>query len=84
MVITCYADRMSESLAPTDQRIRDAVRTVMDGSPKVTQTALAERMGITQPAVAGLVSGRRGLIPQSLINLLDALGLELVVQPKAK
>ena len=31
-----------------------------------------------------LVSGKRGLMPESLMNVLDSLGLELVVQRRDK
>ncbi|AWN24677.1 XRE family transcriptional regulator [Deinococcus irradiatisoli] len=51
-------------------------------SPRLTQADLALKLGIKQPSVAELLGGRRGRIPQSLIDLLDALDLELVVQPK--
>ncbi|MFC4637019.1 helix-turn-helix domain-containing protein [Deinococcus hohokamensis] len=74
---------MPKDLTPTDQRIRDAVKDAMKQEPRVTQAALAERLGTSQPAVAALVNGSRGQIPQSLINLLDALGLEIVVQRKS-
>ncbi|MBB5234513.1 helix-turn-helix domain-containing protein [Deinococcus budaensis] len=74
---------MPAALSPTDQRIRDALRAAMDGSsPRVTQQALADRLGVSQPAVAAMLAGRRGQVPQSLIDMLEALGLEIVVQPK--
>lgn len=49
----------------------------------VTQAALAERLGVKQPSVADILSGRRGRQPESLLNLLGALGLELTVTLKA-
>ena len=48
----------------------------------LTQAALAKRLGIKQPSVADILSGRRGRQPESLLNLLDAAGLELTIQPK--
>jgi len=45
---------------------------------------LAQKLGIKQPGVADLISGKRGKIPQSLVDLLDALGLEIVIQPKQR
>lgn len=48
----------------------------------ITQQALADTLGIKQPSVAAIVSGDRGKIPQSLIAVLDALGLELTVRSK--
>jgi len=50
--------------------------------PRLTQQELAQRLGIKQPSVADLLSGRRGQVPQSLIDLLDALDLEIVIRPK--
>lgn len=75
---------MAKDLSPTDQRIRDAVREAMKGEPRITQAALAQRLGTSQPAIAALVNGSRGQVPQSLINLLDALDLELHVRPKER
>lgn len=76
---------MQEGLSPVDQRIREAMRLAMEThSPKLTQAALAERLGVSQPAVAALLSGRRGQIPQSLVDMLEALDLELVVQLKER
>lgn len=82
MVIPDYDVPMPQALPPTDQRIRDAIRQALNTEPRITQAALAERLGISQPAVAALINGTRGQVPQSLINMLDALGLELTVQRK--
>lgn len=49
----------------------------------LTQAALAERLGVKQPSVADILTGRRGRQPESLLNLLDAVGLELPIQPKS-
>ncbi|WP_345468165.1 helix-turn-helix transcriptional regulator [Deinococcus carri] len=83
MFMASYDAGMSDGLSPVDRRIREAMRHAMEThSPRLTQSSLAERLGISQPAVAALLSGRRGQIPQSLVDLLDALNLELVVQEK--
>ncbi|WP_345465482.1 helix-turn-helix domain-containing protein [Deinococcus carri] len=75
---------MSPLLSPTDLRIREAIRAAMEAeSPRLTQQALADRLSISQPAVAALLAGRRGQIPQSLVDLLDALGLEITLQPRS-
>lgn len=66
----------------SDKAIRDTVKRVMH-KEGLTQAALAERLGVKQPSVADILSGRRGRQPESLLNLLDALGLELTVTPKA-
>lgn len=66
---------------PTDEHIRrvmrDAIRT-----QKLTQLQLAERLEVKQPSVAAVLSGKRGTIPQSLVDVLDVLGLELIAVPK--
>ncbi|WP_234009015.1 helix-turn-helix domain-containing protein [Deinococcus sp. NW-56] len=85
MFIGGYDAAMPDGLSPVDQRIREAMRLAMEmRSPRLTQAVLAERLGISQPAVAALLSGRRGQIPQSLVDLLEALDLELTVQPKER
>jgi predicted XRE-type DNA-binding protein len=65
----------------TNQRIKSAMRQKMakDG---ISQSELAQRLGIKQPSVAALLSPNKAKVPESLLNGLDALGLELVVQPK--
>lgn len=65
----------------TDARIREAIRQAMS-EQGVTQQAIANRLGVKQPSVSAVVSGSRGIIPQSLVNILDVLSLELVVRPK--
>lgn len=69
-------------LTDSDKAIRDTVKRVMH-EEGLTQAALAQRLGVKQPSVADILSGRRGRQPESLLNLLDALGLELTVTPKA-
>lgn len=71
---------MSE-LTSTDKAIRDTLKRTMR-EQGLTQTALAEQLGIKQPSVADILTGRRGRQPESLLNLLDAVGLELTIQPK--
>ncbi len=71
---------MSE-LTQTDKAIRDTLKRTMR-EQGLTQAALAERLGIKQPSVADILTGRRGRQPESLLNLLDAVGLELTIQPK--
>ena len=67
----------------TNEQIKRAMREKMakDG---ISQSELARRLGIKQPSVAALLSPDRAKVPESLLNGLDALDLELVVQPKAK
>ncbi len=65
----------------TDARIREAIRQAMS-EQGMTQQAVADRLGVKQPSVGAVVSGRRGAIPQSLLDILDVLSLELYVRPK--
>ncbi len=46
-----------------------------------TQKELADKLGIRQPSVAAAL-GKTTAINQGFAEILDALGLELVVQPK--
>lgn len=68
-------------MTSTDERIRAKMRQVM-AEKNLTQVELAKRLGVKQPSIAAILSGKRGTIPQSLLDLLDALDLELNAQPK--
>lgn len=48
----------------------------------MTQTQLAELTGIERPNITRLLSGAVGKTPDNWQKILDALGLEMVVQPK--
>lgn len=48
----------------------------------ITQTELAERLGVTQQSLSDIIRGKRASIPSSLLKLLDALGLQLVATTK--
>ena len=61
-----------------NERIRARVRQEMTRQG-ITQHELARRLGIKQPSVAQLLSGKRGTVPESLLDLLGALGLTLDV-----
>lgn len=63
-----------------DERIRAHMRQEMMRQG-VTQAELARRLNIKQPSVAQILSGKRGTIPESLLDLLGALGLTLEVVP---
>ena len=47
------------------------------------QQQLADQLGVSKSAVAQLLGGSYGRVPSSLLEALDALGLEVTVQPKA-
>ncbi|GHF65135.1 hypothetical protein GCM10017781_46090 [Deinococcus metalli] len=49
----------------------------------LTHAQLASRLGIKQPSVTQLLNGTYGKIPQSLLEALDALGLEITVVESA-
>ncbi len=64
-----------------NERIKAKIRAVME-ERGITQAELAKQLGIKQPSVAEVLSSHNAKIPQSLINVLDALELELTVVPK--
>jgi transcriptional regulator with XRE-family HTH domain len=59
------------------------VRKVIKASGK-TRYAIAKALGINQGHLAHLMKGEAGLSVESLIAVLDYLGLELTIQTKAK
>ena len=61
-------------MADTPQAIREAMT-----SAGVTQTALAERLGLTQPAVSARLSGRTPITVDELRIIADALGVDAAV-----
>lgn len=61
--------------------IREEVRIAMVRQ-RVSQTALAAEVGLSQHHVSALLGGRRGRLPDGWQKVLDGLGLELVVRPK--
>ena len=48
----------------------------------ISQTKLAEDVGLTRQHVSALLTGHRGRLPDGWHKVLDGLGLELVVRPK--
>lgn len=62
----------------TEHYLREQIRA----QPRGFQTALAERLGISQPAVAQFVGGGKNIPTTHLSAILDMLGLELKVQPR--
>ena len=61
-----------------DERIRARVRQEMTRQG-VTQSELARRLGIKQPSLSQILGGKYGAVPQSLLDVLAALGLTLDV-----
>lgn len=64
-----------------NEQVRQAVKQRMKAQ-KMTQAELGEIVGMAQPHVARLLTGTVGAVPESWQKVLDALGLELVAQPK--
>ncbi len=64
-----------------NEKVRGTVKEAMKRR-RVTQTRLAEETGLTQPALAKLLNGNVGKVPENWQRVLDALGLELVAIPK--
>ena len=60
-------------------RIRQAIRIAMLRQ-QVSQTELADRVGLSRQHVNHLLTGHRGRLPDGWEKLLGGLGLELVVR----
>ena len=63
-----------------NQKIRVQVRETM-AAQGLTQAELARQLGIKPPSLAQILSGKRGTIPASLMDVLQALGLTLEAVP---
>ena len=66
-----------------NQKIRVQVRETM-AAQGLTQAELARRLGIKPPSLAQILSGKRGTIPASLMDVLHALGLTLEAVPSTQ
>lgn len=67
----------------TDDEIRQAVLEYMR-SQGITKADVARKLGISHQAVSGVLNGQRGSISSSLRNILDAVGLRIIVVPDTK
>lgn len=70
-----YTDKMN-----VDYKIRLRIREEMKRQ-SITQAELARRLGIKPPSLAQILSGHRGILPESLMNVLTALGLTVEISP---
>lgn len=70
-------------MANMTDHIREEVRVAMIRK-HVTQTELAERVGLSRQHISHLLTGHRGKLPEAWDRLLDGLGLELTVRPKSE
>ena len=63
--------------------IREEVHVAMVRQ-RLSQVGLAERVGLTPQHISALLNGHRGRLPEAWLKILDDVGLELVVRPKAQ
>ena len=66
----------------TENRIEQALREAMKRKGMSTYE-LARRLEVKQPSVSPIITRKRGKIPQSLIDVLKVLDLELTAVPRA-
>ncbi|SEI65814.1 hypothetical protein SAMN04488058_101261 [Deinococcus reticulitermitis] len=78
-----YYTAWMEPLSPTEQYIRSSLETARL-SKGLTHAALAQQLGVKPPSVTAVLTRKRGLIPQSLLDVVEALDLELVLRPKGQ
>lgn len=63
-----------------NSEIRATIRQTM-GQQELSQVDLAKRLQISPPALSQILSGKRGTVPESLMDVLTALGLTLEAVP---
>lgn len=63
-----------------NEQIRAEIRDAMNRQG-ITQAALARRLGVKPPSLAQILSGKRGVMPESLMDVLHALDLTLKAVP---
>ena len=65
----------------TNEEIRNAIQSALASQNKTAQE-LAQDLGIERTQIDRIESGLEGLVPSVLLDVLDALGLELHVHAK--
>ena len=70
-----------EQLNRTEERLRVQIEKART-ERGLTHAALAEKLGIKPPSVTVVLTRKSGKIPQSLLDVLEALDLELIVRPR--
>lgn len=70
------------TLSPTEERLRRAMERARKNRG-LTHAALAEQLGVKPPSVTVVLTRKSGRIPQSLLDVLDVLGLELTVRERS-
>lgn len=73
---------MTTALARNAQQLGQAVRNRRRGL-KLTQAELAEKVGSYQKTISQLEAGHGGVKLETVFNILAALNLEIVVQPRS-
>ena len=81
MLAFCTFALYRVNMANMTDHIREEVRVAMIRQ-HVTQTELAERVGLSRQHISHLLTGHRGKLPEAWERLLDGLGLELTVRAK--
>jgi transcriptional regulator with XRE-family HTH domain len=69
------------SMDHMNEGIRRAVRVSL-AERDMTQSDLAEKIGVSPQYVSRIMQGQVGKIPPAWLRILDTLGLELVAMPK--
>ena len=64
-----------------NEAVRKTVKETMK-TKGISQGQLARDLSLERPAVTRLLSGTSGKVPDTWQKVLDALGLEIVVQEK--
>lgn len=77
--VLAFAYRVN--MTTVNERIRQAVRVEL-ARRDTNQAQLAEQVGVSRQYVNNLMRARAGNVPEVWQRILDALDLELVVQPK--
>ncbi len=68
-------------MATMTDHVREEVRVAMVRQRR-TQTALADRVGLSRQHVNHLLTGHRGKLPEAWAKIFNDLGLELVIRIK--
>lgn len=71
----------TQPMRDINREIGDAIKSALISQNKTTQE-LAREMGVERSQIDRLASGLEGTVPRPLLEVLDALGLELLVHPK--
>ncbi len=65
------------------RRLLDEIRDAIEASGK-TRYRIAQESGIAESVLSRLMSGERGLSIDTLEQMADYLGLEIIIRPKRR